>query len=62
MQEKTIQIGNSPVYNKLDEEFSEIEEELEKKLWELYDRMINQKNSWKRFIIANFAKSFYNMI
>jgi len=45
MQEKTIQIGNSSVYNKLDEEFSEIEEELEKKLWELYDRMINQKNS-----------------
>ena len=45
MQEKTIQIGNSPGYNKLDEEFSEIEEELEKNLWELYDRMENQKNS-----------------
>ena len=45
MEEKTIQIGNSPGYNKLDEEFSEIEEGLEKKLWELYDRMENQKNS-----------------
>jgi len=41
MEEKTIQIGNSPVYNKLDEEFSEIEEELEKKLWELYNRKEN---------------------
>ena len=45
MQEKAVQIGNSPLYNKLEEEFSEIEEELEKKLWELHDRMINQKNS-----------------
>ena len=41
MEEKTIQIGNSPGYNKLDEEFSEIEEELEKKLWELYNRKEN---------------------
>jgi hypothetical protein len=29
----------------LDEVFSEIEEELENKLWELYDKMQNQKNS-----------------
>ena len=41
MEGKTIQIGNSPGYNKLDEEFSEIEEELEKKLWELYNRKEN---------------------
>ena len=45
MKEKTIQIENSPVYETLDEAFSEIEEELEKKLWELHDRMVNQKNS-----------------
>ena len=41
MEEKTIRIGNSSGYNKLDEEFSEIEEELEKKLWELYNRKEN---------------------
>ncbi len=29
----------------LDEAFSDIEEELEKKLWELYDKVQNQKNS-----------------
>ena len=45
MQEKTVQIENSPLYDRLEEEFSEIEEELEKKLWELHDRMVNQKNS-----------------
>ena len=45
MQEKTIQIENSSDYNKLDEAFSEIEEELENKLWELHDRILNQKNS-----------------
>jgi hypothetical protein len=38
MQENTLQIGNSTDNNKLDEAFSEIEEELEKKLWELHDR------------------------
>ena len=30
---------------KLDESFAEIEEELENKLWELHDKMKNQKNS-----------------
>lgn len=29
----------------LDEAFSEIEEELENKLWELYDKVQNQKNT-----------------
>lgn len=41
MQEKTIQIEDSTVYDKLDEAFLEIEEELEKKFWELHDRMVN---------------------
>ncbi len=45
MEEKTVQIVNSSVYNTLDKEFSEIEEELENKLWELHDRIINQKKS-----------------
>jgi hypothetical protein len=41
-----IQSENSCIhYEELDEVFSEIEEELEKKLWELHDRMVNQKNS-----------------
>ncbi len=41
-----IQNENSCIhYEELDEVFSEIEEELEKKLWELYDRMEIQKNS-----------------
>jgi len=45
MAENTVQVENSTVDNKLDEAFSEIEEELEKKLWELHDRITNQKNS-----------------
>jgi len=36
---------NSCTCVELDEAFSEIEEELEKKLWELYDKVQNQKNS-----------------
>ncbi len=46
MLETKIQTENSSIhYEELDEAFSEIEEELEKKLWELHDRMLNQKNS-----------------
>jgi len=46
MLETKIQTENSCIhYEELDEAFSEIEEELEKKLWELHDRMLNQKNS-----------------
>ena len=30
---------------RLDESFAEIEEELENRLWELHDKMKNQKNS-----------------
>ena len=36
---------NSCMNIKLDEEFSEIEEELENKLWELYDKVQIQKKS-----------------
>ena len=32
------------LYEKLDGEFSEIEEELENKLWELHDKILNNKN------------------
>ncbi len=46
MLETKIQTENSCIhYEELHEAFSEIEEELEKKLWELHDRMLNQKNS-----------------
>ncbi len=46
MLETKIQSENSYInYEELAEAFSEIEEELEKKLWELHDRMLNQKNS-----------------
>ncbi len=46
MLETKIQTENSCIhYEELDEAFSEIEEELEKKLWELHDRMLNPKNS-----------------
>ncbi len=46
MLETKIQTENSCIhYEELDEAFSEIEEELEKKLWELHDRMLNQKKS-----------------
>jgi len=46
MLEKKIQSENSCIHNEeLDEAFSEIEEELEKKLWELHDQIISLKNS-----------------
>ncbi len=46
MLETKIQTENSCIhYEELDEAFSEIEEELEKKLWELHDIMLNQKKS-----------------
>ena len=45
MLETKNQTKNSFIYEKIDKEFSWIEEELEKKLWELHDRMLNQKNS-----------------
>jgi len=46
MLETKIRTENSCIhYEELDEAFSEIEEELEKKLWELHDRMLNQKKS-----------------
>jgi len=46
MLETKIQTENSFTdYEELDEAFLEIEEELEKKLWELHDRILSQKNS-----------------
>ncbi len=39
-------------YDELDEEFSEIEKELEDKLWELFDR--SKKQNYNH---SNFAKS-----
>ncbi|MCH6586391.1 MAG: hypothetical protein IH792_05125 [Thaumarchaeota archaeon] len=45
MLETKNQTKNSFIYEKFDKEFSWIEEELEKKLWELHDRMLNQKKS-----------------
>ena len=36
---------NSCISIELDKAFSEIEEELENKLWEIYDKMQSQKNS-----------------
>ncbi len=45
MLETKIQTGNSCTFEELDKVFSEIEEELEKKLWEIHDKMANQKNS-----------------
>ena len=36
---------NSLISIKLDEAFSEVEEELENKLWEIYDKIQSQKNS-----------------
>ncbi len=46
MLETKIQSENSCIhYEELDEAFLEIEEELEKKLWELHDQIISLKNS-----------------
>ena len=46
MLETKIQSENSYInYEELDEAFSEMEEELEKKLWELHDKIENLKNS-----------------
>ena len=43
-------VGNSCTYENLDKEFSEIEDELEKKLWELYDRA-NKKKTLKNYSV-----------
>lgn len=40
-----LKTENSCVNVELDEAFSEIEEELENKLWELHDRILAKKNS-----------------
>ncbi len=39
------QTEDSCICEEIDGEFSKIEEELENKLWELHDRIVNQKNS-----------------
>ncbi len=43
MLETKNQTENSFIYEEFDREFSWIEKELEEKLWELYDRRVNQK-------------------
>ena len=43
MQEQKNDTEDSFVYEELDEEFSEIEEELENKLWELHDKFMTKK-------------------
>ncbi len=45
MLETTNQTENSYTCEEIDGELSKIEEELENKLWELHDRIVNQKNS-----------------
>ena len=45
MLEQKNQTEDSFIYEELDEEFSEIEEDLEKKLWELHDKYMSKKNS-----------------
>ncbi|MFB5631360.1 MAG: hypothetical protein ACE5RN_07205 [Nitrosopumilaceae archaeon] len=45
MQQTKNLTENSCSSLELDEAFSEIEEELENKLWELYDKVQNQKNT-----------------
>jgi len=51
------QTENSCTCEEIDGEFSKIEEELENKLWELHDRIVNQTYSWKKIHYFNFAKS-----
>ena len=44
-------------YDELDEEYSEIDKELEEKLWEIYDRIKKQNQNH-----SNFAKSLEKLI